>query len=158
MAAIAAAGAHPAPETSPEAPPHLGLLAQIARAMHLDVGAYEDVARDARYGWKVTLLVLLGGLCLGASMGLPGMLVGMFATVIAWLVLSSACSMYGSIPFAACARTIGMGFYPLLLAGYTMLAADYPTLLHATWGVAVVFTLASVVAAILRLGSVAEEA
>ena len=79
---------------------------------------FDDVARDPRYGWKVTLLVLLAGLCLGASMGLPGMLVGLLATVIAWLVLSSACSMYGSIPFAACARTIGMGFYPLLLAGY----------------------------------------
>jgi len=159
MVAIAAAETHAAPHTAAEPAPHLGLVAQIARAMHLDVGAFDDVARDPRYGWKVALLVVLGGACLGITMGPLGMVVGVLATVIVWLVLSSACSLYGgSIPFTVCARTLGMGFYPLLLAGYTLLAADYPTLLHATWGTAVAFTMASVVAAIVRVGLLDQDA
>ena len=103
MTASAAPGAD---VTRESAPVHLGLLAQIARAMHLDVGAYDDVAADPRYGWKVALLVVLGGAAVGASLGWAGATACIGLTVVSSLGCSSTISLYGSIPFAFCARAM----------------------------------------------------
>jgi hypothetical protein len=134
-----------------EAPPHLGLFAQIARAVHLDVGAYDEVAADPRYGWKVAVLVVLGGAALGSSLGWAGTAACIALAVVSWLGCSSTISLYGSLPFGFCARAVGMAFYPLLLAGYALLAVGYPTLYQSTLGLALAMTVASIVAAIFRV-------
>lgn len=142
---------HPVEGPGAELGPHLGLMAQIARAMHLESEAYEEVAADRRYGWKATLLVVAGGACAGVAGGVPGALAGIVGALVLWLIAATAISRIEHATWGHATRAAGLAFFPLVGTVVSVIAGDHAELIAVILGTGVFLTLVNLIVAGLHL-------